>query len=214
VLDSNLRWIFCGLAVTLSLPSRKDLPGANGGGLAFKAKGRSMNRLVRLVALSVVLVIPVVAAAEVTIAVSCRVKNLPPGRCGWCAVETLARHLHITKLHDLAAEHATRTTLEDLEEAISAAGVSYRIQRPGDRDTAILRHAVDAGLGAAVGFRELYPGAGGHIVTLIEFTDTEVRVIDPNDQDRRTRFMTRERFLYWWDGFALVLERDVTAAAK
>src|SRR5437763_17167930 len=123
-----------------------------------------MKRLVRLVALLVPLFIPLSAAAKVEIAAACRVKNRPPGRCGWCALETLARHLHIRKLHGITQAHATQTTLEDLETTVNQAGVSYRLQRPGDLDTSILSEAVRGGLGAAVGFRELYPGAGGHIV--------------------------------------------------
>jgi hypothetical protein len=71
---------------------------------------------------------------------------------------------------------------------------------------------VRQGLGAVVGFRELFPGAGGHIVTLIDLTEEGVQVIDPNDADGRTRRMTLERFLYWWDGFALVLENEAVAA--
>jgi predicted double-glycine peptidase len=170
-----------------------------------------MTRIVGLVALVGILFIPLSAAAEVQIPASCRVKNRPPGRCGWCAVETLARHLHLKKLHGITQTHATRTTLEDLQEAIAEAGVSYRIQRPGDVDLAILSEAINGGLGAAVGFRELYPGAGGHIVTLVDITDKAVK---PNDSDGRTRTMSLERFLYWWDGFALVLEREATVQAE
>ncbi len=170
-----------------------------------------MKRVLGLVALSAVFVVPFSPAAEVQIEATCRIKNLPPGRCGWCAVETLARHLHLKRLHGITQAHATRTTLEDLEEVIVEAGVTYRIQRPGDLDTTILSTAVGAGLGAAVGFRELYPGAGGHIVTLVDFTDQTVKVIDPNDSDGRTRTMPLDRFLYWWDGFALVLQGEATA---
>jgi hypothetical protein len=64
-----------------------------------------------------------------------------------------------------------------------------------------------------VGFRELFPGAGGHIVTLIDLGAEEVRVIDPNDPDHRVRTMNRERFFYWWDGFALVLTEDLPEVA-
>ena len=170
-----------------------------------------MTRRLRLVALILPFLVPLSAAAEVKIAAACRVKNRPPGRCGWCAVETLARHLHIKKLHGITRANATRTNIEDLEETVVEAGVAYRIQRPGSFGTTILSDAVNEGLGAAVGFRELRPGAGGHIVTLIDFSDEEVRVIDPNDRDGRTRTMSRDRFLYWWDGFALVLERDKAA---
>jgi hypothetical protein len=148
------------------------------------------------------------ASAEVQIASACRVRNLPPGRCGWCVVETLARHLQIKSLHGITETHAWRSNLDDLEGLVAEAGVSYRLQRPGSFSTAILADAVGRGLGVAVGFKELQPGAGGHIVTLIDFTDDHVRVIDPNDQDGRTRTMSRDRFLYWWDGLALVLERE------
>jgi hypothetical protein len=170
-----------------------------------------MKRVLGLVALSAVFVSSLSSAAEIQIEGSCRITNLPPGRCGWCAVETLARHLHLKRLHGITQAHATRTTLTDLEEVIAEAGVSYRIQHPGDLDTTILSNAIKAGLGAAVGFRELYPGAGGHIVTLVDFTDKTVRVIDPNDSDGRTRTMPLDRFLYWWDGFALVLQREASA---
>jgi len=164
-----------------------------------------------MVALILPLFVPPSAAAEVNIAASCRVKNRPPGRCGWCALETLARHLHIKQLRGIAKTHVTRTNLEDLEGAVIEAGVAYRIQRPGDLDTTILSAAIGEGLGAVVGFRELYPGAGGHIVTLIDFTEKEVRVIDSNDQDGRTRTMSLDRFLYWWDGLALVLQQEASA---
>jgi hypothetical protein len=174
-------------------------------------KVRCMTRLLRLGALGALLLLPLSAAAEARIPLACRVKNRPPGRCGWCAVETLARHLHLRSLYGITRNNASRSNIEDLEEVISAAGVVYHLQRPGAFDTTILNRSVEAGLGVAVGFRELQPGAGGHIVTLVDFTDEEARVIDPNDRDGRIRTMTRERFLYWWDGFALVLEREAAA---
>jgi ABC-type bacteriocin/lantibiotic exporter with double-glycine peptidase domain len=167
-----------------------------------------MPRHNRWFALALVLLLPCAAAAEVKIAPSCRIKNRPPGRCGWCALETLARHHRIKCLYDVTEDNATRCDPEDLESALDKAGVRYRIQYPGSRDTAILRYAIRKNLGAVVGFRELYPGAGGHIVTLIEFSDDAVKVIDSNDQDGRIRTMDPERFLYWWDGFALVLEAE------
>ena len=167
-----------------------------------------MRRPSRRLALALVLLVPCAALAEVKIAPVCRIKNRPPGRCGWCALETLARHHHIKALYDLAESNATRSDPEDLEDVLDKAGVAYRIQHPGSRSTDILRYAIREQLGAAVGFRELYPGAGGHIVTLVDFTDDAAKVIDPNDQDGRVRTMDRERFLYWWDGFALVLETE------
>jgi hypothetical protein len=93
-----------------------------------------------------------------------------------------------------------------LEEALAGTGVTYRIQYPGDHGRAILHYAVDKGLGAAVGFREARAGKGGHIVTLVDYGEDSVKVIDSNDRDRRIRTMSLTQFLHWWDGFALVLE--------
>src|SRR5439155_13777417 len=155
-------------------------------------------------ALTLLLLLPSFVQAEVNVVATCRIKNRPPGRCGWCCVETLARHHKIEALYGLAETNASRCDVSNLETVVADAEVSYRIQYPGIRNQAILRHAVQENLGAVIGFRELYPGAGGHIVTLIDLTDDGVQVIDPNDADGRTRYMTLSRFLYWWDGFALV----------
>jgi hypothetical protein len=146
--------------------------------------------------------------AEVKVPQDCRIKNRPPGRCGWCALETLAR-LHAFKcLYGLSESHATMCSAVHLEDALTGTGITYRIQYPGDYSEAILRYAVREQLGAVVGFREIVPGAGGHIVTLVDFTEDMVKVIDSNDPDCKTRTMSLDRFLYWWDGFALVLEED------
>jgi hypothetical protein len=167
-----------------------------------------MSLRIRFLALLLPLLILCPAGAEVKIASQCRVKNRPPGRCGWCAVETLARHHKIKALYGLTEQNACNACPEDLEDALEAAGVPYRIQYPGDCDTAILRRAIRRDRGAAVGFRECVPGAGGHIVTLVDFGPKQVKVIDPSDPVYRVRTMSLERFLYWWDGFALVLEKE------
>jgi ABC-type bacteriocin/lantibiotic exporter with double-glycine peptidase domain len=165
-------------------------------------------------ALTLHLLIPPAIRAEVNVPAICRIKNRPPGRCGWCCLETLARHHKIKALYGLTEHNASRCDVGNLETAVIEAEVTYRIQYPGSRNQAILRYAVREGLGAVVGFRELFPGAGGHIVTLIDLSEDGVQVIDPNDADGRTRRMTLERFLYWWDGFALVLETEAPVAAE
>jgi ABC-type bacteriocin/lantibiotic exporter with double-glycine peptidase domain len=151
--------------------------------------------------------------AEVNVEPECRMKNRPPGRCGWCAVETLARHHHIKVLFGLVEDHATTADPEDLTGLLDKVKVRYKLQKRGDTDTAVLRKAIDDGLGAVVGFRPLHDGAGGHIVTLVDFNDETAKVIDPNDEDGRVRTMPRERFLYWWDGFTLVLQPEPPAKA-
>ena len=165
-----------------------------------------MTSRTRLLPLAVVLLLPLAGWAEVKIPLECRVKNRPPGRCGWCALETLARHHGVKSLYTLTDDHDCRACPEDLEETLIAYGIAYRIQYPGNESTKILDHAIRKNRGAVVGFRGLTPDSGGHIVTLVDFGPEEVRVIDSNDADRRVRTMTRERFLHWWDGFALVPE--------
>jgi hypothetical protein len=164
-----------------------------------------MSKFIRRLAVALVLFLPCAAAAEVKIPIACRMKNRPPGRCGWCALETLGRHLHIRPLYGLVENNPHQARPSDLERALAQSEVRYRIQYPGSFDEDILRDAVRGDLGALVGFRELYPGAGGHIVTLVDFTETEARVIDSNDGDGRIRTMPVDRFLYWWDGLAVVL---------
>lgn len=163
-------------------------------------------------ALLLLFLVPGAGRAEVRVAADCRIKNRPPGRCGWCCLETLARHHKIKALYGLTEHNASRCDVANLEAVVADADLLYRIQYPGSRNQAILRYAVREGLGAVVGFRELFPGAGGHIVTLIDLSEDGVLVIDPNDADGRTRRMTLDRFLYWWDGFALVLETESAGA--
>lgn len=159
----------------------------------------------------VFLLLPCTAYAEVNIALENRVRNQPEGRCAWCALETLARHHGIKALHGLAEKHPTRATQIDLEAVLDDARVDYRTQPVGSRSTTILRYAISENRGALVGFRERKPGEGAHMVTLVDFGPEEVRVIDSNDADGRVRTMSRKRFLSWWDGFALILEKHEEA---
>jgi hypothetical protein len=167
-------------------------------------EGFGMFAALRGLALVLPLLVPCVIRAEVKIAAACRVKNRPPGRCGWCALETLARRLGLQAMYGLTDKHPSTCSPRSLEECLASAGISYRIQYPGQRDEDILHYAICADLGAAVGLRGPYPGADKHIVTLVDFGDDFVKVIDP--ADCRTRQMSLERFRRWWDGFALVLE--------
>jgi hypothetical protein len=167
--------------------------------------------LVQAIAVVVAFSFPLLAAAEVKIAAKNRMRNRPPGRCGWCAVETLARHHHFTSLYGLVKKHACRCCAEDLEKALEKGGINYHVQYPSKRNrrkTAILKAAIRDGQGAAVGFHELYKGAGGHIVTLVGWGNRTVRIIDSSDPHRRIKKMSKKRFLSYWDGFALVLDKE------
>jgi hypothetical protein len=165
-----------------------------------------MTRKPSFLASFAILLFASLAWAELKVEPACRIRNLPPGRCGWCSLETLGRHHQIKALYGLAGDHATTCAAADLEAVLDEKHIRYRVQHAGELDQQILRDAIRNNLGAAVGFRELRPGAGGHIVTLIDFTSEGVKVVDSNDADGRIRQMSLDRFLYWWDGFALVLE--------
>jgi hypothetical protein len=121
-------------------------------------------------------------------------------------LETLGRHLQLEALYGLTDNNPSRCSPRTLRSALRKIGVGFRIQYPGNYDETILRDAIKRDLGAAVGLRELNPGDGGHIVTLVDFADDTVRIIDSNDKSRRTRTLGREAFLDRWDGFALVLD--------
>lgn len=157
--------------------------------------------------LVLLLLYPSTACAELKIVLKNRIRNQPEGRCAWCALETLGRHHGIEALYGLAEKHPSRATQIDLEAVLDEARVDYRTQPIGSRSTTILRYAIREDLGAIVGFRERVSGQGPHMVTLVDFGAKEVRVIDSNDADGRVRTMPLKRFLSWWDGFALVLEK-------
>jgi hypothetical protein len=147
-----------------------------------------------------------VCAADVEILAARRIHNAEGDRCGWCALETLARHHNLPGLFDLSAKHTGRARPEEMEAELDAAQINFRVQDPGCRNTLILRYAIQENRGALVGFRPPEPGAGRHIVTLVGITSECVRVLDPNDADGQVRTMPLGRFLSWWDGFVLVLE--------
>src|SRR5712692_7727473 len=155
-----------------------------------------MTKTSRCLALSFLLLSCYSSPADVKIKKACRMANSPPGRCGWCALETLARHHHLKPLYGLSDSNDSRCSATGLEAALAGTGVTYRVQYAGTENQALLKYAVQEGLGAVVGFRELYPGAGGHIVTLVDFTEDSVKLIDSNDQDRRTLTISLERFTY------------------
>src|SRR3989442_15146604 len=86
--------------------------------------------------------LPLAGWAEVKIPLECRLKTRPPGRCGWCALETLARHHGVKSLYTLTDDHESRACPEDLEETLAANGIAYRIQYPGKESTKILDYAI------------------------------------------------------------------------
>lgn len=176
-----------------------------------------MLRSLYITSLIVLLHIALPANAEIHIAPQCRVKNRPPGRCGWCALETLARHHGLESIYGLADRHPCTCSPRSLEEALQQTGVRYRMQYPGSRGRGILYYAMEEELGAAIGLRaEDASGAhgtghahvGGHIVVLIDLSPNFVKILDPNDADGRTRTMSLRRFLERWDGLAVILVPD------
>jgi hypothetical protein len=173
--------------------------------IARKNEDSAVKRIV-LFACVFLLSAPRLVAGAVDIAPECRVANRPPGRCGWCAVETLARHHGIKALYGLVDKNSSQSRPADLEKVVAASQSRFRVQQRGAQGTEILDHAIRSRLGAVVGLRPSTGNAGGHIVTLVDFGPEEVRYIDPNYPDR-VRMMDREGFMERWDGFALILDR-------
>src|SRR5437773_12231648 len=89
-------------------------------------------------ALALLLLLPGAVQAEVKVLAACRIKNRPPGRCGWCCVETLARHHKIEPLYGLTEHNASRCDVTNLETVVADADVLYRIQYLGNGSQCIL----------------------------------------------------------------------------
>src|SRR6516165_6270820 len=71
-------------------------------------EGRVKKTLVLLVS-AVCLLLPSVGFSEVKIAKTCRIANQMDGRCGWSALETLARHHGIKSLYGVGDKYPANT---------------------------------------------------------------------------------------------------------
>jgi hypothetical protein len=83
--------------------------------------------------------------------------------------------------------------------------VKYRIQRFGNKDTAIIKYAMDNKLGCMIA---MLPEAfdGPHAVLLTHFNDKEIKFIDPNDISTPYK-VDRAWFDKYWTGYAVVIEK-------
>src|SRR5262249_51202379 len=129
-------------------PGPAPAPRPTKAGFSPRSEDCGMTPRSRLFILLVPLLLFCLTVPEIRIPVRCRVKNRPPGRCGWCCLETLARYHKIRALYGLTERNACQACLEDLEDALEDAGVPYRIQFPGSHNTAILKSAIRRGRGA------------------------------------------------------------------
>jgi hypothetical protein len=173
-------------------------------------------------ALFVLLVAQVAVAGEIPIPKENRIANEPPGYCMWCALETIGRTMGIKELYSLkenrksepgtlvwqGVEWATVPSAaafpHNVGEKLDYLGVKYRMQLPGNTDTAILTRALTAGTAVAIG---LTSSRGKHAVVLVELTDKNAKIVDSEDVSE-VKTLSREKFDELWDGWAVVLERE------
>lgn len=173
-------------------------------------------------ALFVLLVAQLALAGEIPIPKQNRIANEAPGYCMWCALETIGRTMGIKELYGLkeirksepgtliwqGADWATVPSAaafpHNVCEKLDYLRVKYRMQLPGDTDTAILTKSLAAGTAVAIG---LTSSRGKHAVVLIELTDENARIVDSEDVSE-VKTLSREKFDELWDGWAVVLERD------
>jgi hypothetical protein len=174
-------------------------------------------------ALFVLLVAQVAVAGEIPIPKEHRIANEPPGYCMWCALETIGRTMGIKELYGLKegrkGESDSWIWLDSQWAPIPAAGavpqtvreqldrlrVRYQMQSPGDTDTTILTKSLSSGSAVAIGFAS---AQGKHAVVLVELTDKVARIVDSQDVSE-AKTLTRAKFDELWDGWAVVLEREV-----
>ncbi len=163
-----------------------------------------------------------VSAVAADIPAANRIKNKPPGYCGWCCLETLGRTLGIPKLANISVEREKdpdfvyyvqdgpylRPVVEPKNGAsrlsvqckLNELGVKHRIT-VFDR-----QHLADAAdkTGCVVFIRAGGFGPEPHAVIATKCDDKFVRLIDPNTTKEQT--YTRETFDKWWDGTTISVE--------
>lgn len=150
------------------------------------------------------------AAEPTRIAREHRVANIGNGFCGWCAVETLGRHLKIERLHGLVERKHARlgddgggTWQQDLRASLRRLDVRYRYQPEGTCTLGTLQTYCQAYGGVVVGYRT--GPDSGHFVVALSVGDAHIRYIDSNHPKSVWR-MSRKEFLRCWyrDALAIV----------
>jgi hypothetical protein len=88
--------------------------------------------------------------------------------------------------------------------------VKYRIQRAGDKRKNIIKYAMDNELGCMIVVSaEAFEGFdNAHAIILTHYDEKEVRFIDPNNIDTKSRPAERAWFDYFWTGYTLVIEKQ------
>lgn len=133
----------------------------------------------------------------------------PTSYCGWAAVETVARHQGITRLHGLTA-HQMRTTTSglayqrDLINKLQQLGIAYDARLHGSYDYAFVQQALARQRGVVVTLRSLTGNPYDHNVVLTGLTPQAAYTVNP-DRAGTTIPMSRQIFDARWRGDGLIL---------
>jgi hypothetical protein len=164
-----------------------------------------------------------VSAVAADIPTANRIKNKPPGYCGWCCLETLGRTLGIPKLATISTDREKdpdflyyvqegqflRPVLEP-KNGSSRLSVKCKLTDLGvkHRITVFDRQHLETAAeqtGCVVFIKAGGFGPEPHAVLATHYDDKFVRLIDPNTTKEQT--YTRETFDKWWDGTTISVEK-------
>lgn len=95
-------------------------------------------------------------------------------------------------------------TPASMKEQLDALKIRYKLQDDKTRDTAILKEAVAADLGCAVGLRDWPRNGDYHMVTLTDLTDKKCVFVENRGKCERYEG-TREWFDLHFSGFAVII---------
>lgn len=148
-----------------------------------------------------------------------RVKNRPPGYCGWCCLETLGKLQGVKELDDLAQnrekdkdlmlitpnglvfipKHAASvyTVREKMQEL--KVPFTYKINYDPSLITEATKHT-------CVIFIKERDQEVGHAVILTQYNEKEIHFIDPNDCKE---YIAKQAWIdYYWTGISIRLNRE------
>ncbi len=141
-------------------------------------------------------------AGRVEIPQEHRVPNRTGGQCVWVSLATLARFHGVTRGAALS-QHGGLAAPGQPEGELRRLGIQFRSQSPPNRDTRILRDAIDYGYGAMIGLN------GQHAVVAVALESDTLTVIENGDP----KLGERKVHLSAWDGWTIVLLPDGTDGA-